>query len=218
MKVIAQNRKAYHDYFIEEKYEAGIKLVGSEIKSIRQGKISSKEWLKFETSVRSLEKFNIFFDDSAVVTISDIRAKCRKLAQEGKLDFVIIDYLQLIKGEDQRANRQEEVAKISRGLKQMARALRVPVLALSQLSRRVEEEKDKRPMLSHLRESGSIEQDADIVMFLYRDDYYKRDEESHTGIVELSIAKNRQGIAGRTLKYIFEPQHSRFKMYTEREE
>lgn len=186
---------------------------------IKTGSLTSREWQFLEGGMQSLSRLPIVFDDSSSVTVSDIRAKCRKLAQEGRLDFVVIDYLQLIKADDSRSgNRQEEVAKISRGLKQMARELKVPILALSQLSRDVEKREDKRPVLSDLRESGSIEQDADIVMFLYRNDYYERNSESKTGEVELSIAKNRQGAAGVTLKFRFDTEYSRFTVQTDREE
>ncbi|MBN2268897.1 MAG: replicative DNA helicase [Acholeplasmataceae bacterium] len=186
---------------------------------IKTGKLTSREWQFLEGGMQSLSRLPIVFDDSSSVTVSDIRAKCRKIAQQGRLDFVVIDYLQLIKADDSRSgNRQEEVAKISRGLKQMARELKVPILALSQLSRDVEKREDKRPILSDLRESGSIEQDADIVMFLYRNDYYERNAESKTGEVELSIAKNRQGAAGITLKFRFDTEFSRFTVQTEREE
>ncbi len=186
---------------------------------IKTGKLTSREWQFLEGGMQSLSRLPIVFDDSSSVTVSDIRAKCRKIAQQGRLDFVVIDYLQLIKADDSRSgNRQEEVAKISRGLKQMARELKVPILALSQLSRDVEKREDKRPILSDLRESGSIEQDADIVMFLYRNDYYERNTESKTGEVELSIAKNRQGAAGITLKFRFDTEYSRFTVQTEREE
>lgn len=178
---------------------------------LRSGYLDSNDWINLEAGKRSLEKLNIVFDDSAAVTVSDIRAKCRKLSQEGRLDFIIIDYLQLIKGDSKSGNRQEEVSRISRGLKQMARELAVPVLALSQLSRAVEQREDKRPILSDLRESGSIEQDADIVMFLYREDYYIRDEEKKTGDVAVNIAKNRQGQSGKDLYFKFDPSYSRFR-------
>ncbi|MBU0476335.1 MAG: DnaB-like helicase C-terminal domain-containing protein, partial [Bacteroidetes bacterium] len=183
---------------------------------IKTGHLTSREWQFLEGGMQSLAKLNIAFDDSAAVTVADIRAKCRKLSQEDKLDFVVIDYLQLIKGDDRSGNRQEEVAKISRGLKQMARELKVPVLALSQLSREVEKREDKRPVLADLRESGSIEQDADIVMFLYRKDYYERDEKNLTGEVDLSIAKNRQGIAGVSLHFMFDTAYSRFTAQADR--
>ena len=185
---------------------------------IKTGHLTSREWQFLEGGMQSLSKLKIMFDDSASVSVSDIRAKCRKLSQEGRLDFVVIDYLQLIKGDDRSGNRQEEVAKISRSLKQMARELKIPILALSQLSREVEKREDKRPLLADLRESGSIEQDADIVMFLYREDYYERKQENKTGDVELSIAKNRQGMAGVVLKYRFDTEFSRFTAQADREE
>jgi replicative DNA helicase len=185
---------------------------------IKTGHLTSREWQFLEGGMQSLAKLKIMFDDSASVSVADIRAKCRKLSQEGRLDFVVIDYLQLIKGDDRSGNRQEEVAKISRSLKQMARELKIPILALSQLSREVEKREDKRPLLADLRESGSIEQDADIVMFLYREDYYERKQENKTGEVELSIAKNRQGMAGVVLKYRFDTEFSRFAAQSDREE
>ena len=189
-----------------------------ENKKIKNGSLNSKEWQLLESGIQSLSKLQIHFDDSAAVTVADIRAKCRKLSQEGKLDFVVIDYLQLIKGDERSGNRQEEVARISRSLKQMARELKIPILALSQLSREVEKREDKRPVLADLRESGSIEQDADIVMFLYRQDYYERNESNKTNEVELSIAKNRQGAAGLRLYYRFDTEYSRFRVQSDRED
>lgn len=177
---------------------------------IKTGGLNSREWQFLEAGIQSLARLSIVFDDSAAVTVADIRAKCRKLAHENRLDFVVIDYLQLIKGDSRSGNRQEEVARISRSLKQMARELKVPVLALSQLSRDVEKRDDKRPVLADLRESGSIEQDADIVMFLYRPDYYKREADNDISDVELIIAKNRQGIAGVTRHFRFDTEYSRF--------
>ncbi len=185
---------------------------------IKTGHLTSREWQFLEGGMQSLSKLHIAFDDSAAVGVADIRAKCRKLAQEGKLDFVVIDYLQLIKGDERSGNRQEEVAKISRSLKQMARELKIPILALSQLSREVEKREDKRPVLADLRESGSIEQDADIVMFLYRNDYYVHNPENKTGEVELSIAKNRQGMAGIRLGFRFDTEFSRFTAQSDRDD
>jgi replicative DNA helicase len=189
-----------------------------ESKRIKNGTLNPKEWQLIESGIQSLSRLNIHFDDSAAVSVADIRAKCRKLSQEGKLDFVVIDYLQLIKGDERSGNRQEEVARISRSLKQMARELKIPILALSQLSREVEKREDKRPLLADLRESGSIEQDADIVMFLYRQDYYMRDESKNTNEVELNIAKNRQGAAGVRLFYRFDTEYSRFRVQSDRED
>ena len=177
---------------------------------IKTGNLTTKEWQYFESGMQSLNQLNVHFDDSGSVSVLDIRAKCRKLAQEKGLDFVVIDYLQLIKSDKRSGNRQEEVANISRSLKQMARELKIPVLALSQLSREVEKREDKKPILADLRESGSIEQDADIVMFLYRPDYYKKFDDGTTGEVELIIAKNRQGIAGVSRFFRFDTEYSRF--------
>lgn len=185
---------------------------------LKTGNLSTKEWQYFESGMQSLNQLNIHFDDSGAVSVLDIRAKCRKLAQEKGLDFVVIDYLQLIKSDSRSGNRQEEVANISRSLKQMARELKIPVMALSQLSREVEKREDKKPILADLRESGSIEQDADIVMFLYRSDYYKKSEDQNTGEVELIIAKNRQGIAGVSRFFRFDTEYSRFVAQENRSE
>lgn|SRR5690554_3202896 len=182
-------------------------IAGGKLKS---GNLDSDDWQNLRMTEQSLSLLNIVFDDSAAVSVSDIRAKCRKLKQERGLDLVVIDYLQLIKEEGRGGNRQEDVAKISRSLKQMARELKVPVLALSQLSRSLETRDDKRPVLSDLRESGSIEQDADIVLFLYRDDYYKKDEVEKDSGAELIVAKNRQGQSSIKLLFKFEPSYSRF--------
>ncbi|TVY12215.1 replicative DNA helicase [Candidatus Phytoplasma pini] len=156
---------------------------------------------------QQLQKLNIYFDDSSSVNILDIRTQCRQLKYKNKLDIIIIDYLQLIRKSNKNNqnnfyNRQEEVSDISQSLKQMARELKVPVIALSQLSREVEKREDKKPILSDLRDSGSIEQDADIVMFLYRKNYYAKEKDKREeikedlGYTELIISKNRQGATG----------------------
>ncbi len=164
---------------------------------IQSGNINSKEWLQIETAATMLAEKNIYFDDQSGTSISEVYAKCRQLAQEDKLDFVVIDYLQLLSGSgNYGGNRVSEVGEISRKLKNLARDLKVPVLALSQLSRGVENRQDKRPNMADLRESGSIEQDADIVMFMYRDDYYNKEESDKPGVVEVSLAKNRSGSTG----------------------
>ncbi len=160
---------------------------------IQSGNINSKEWQQIEYAAAMLGKKNIYFDDQSGTSISDVYAKCRQLSQEGKLDFVVIDYLQLLSGTgNYSGNRVTEVSEISRKLKNLARDLKVPVLALSQLSRGVENRQDKRPNMADLRESGSIEQDADIVMFMYRDDYYNEESDA-PGVVEIALAKNRSG-------------------------
>lgn len=184
---------------------------------IRSGRLSPKEWQYFEAGIGSLGKLNMYFNESGDVTIADIRAKCRKQSQSEGLDLIVIDYLQLIGSDKRRGNRQEEVSSISRSLKQLARELHVPVLALSQLSREVERREDKRPIMADLRESGSIEQDADIVMFLYCDDYYNKEKSLKPGIAELIISKNRQGISGNAIELIFERNISKFKNKLESE-
>ncbi|MDD2574867.1 MAG: replicative DNA helicase [Acholeplasmataceae bacterium] len=183
---------------------------------IKTGNLTSNEWDDINAATNSLNQLRIFFDDSSDVKVKDIRAKCRKLRQEGRLDFVIIDYLQLINESSSRGNRQEGVAEISRSLKQMARELKIPVLALSQLSRDLEKREDKTPVLADLRESGSIEQDADIVLFLYA----PRDETNTLigeDIIEVKIAKNRQGSLG-DFRLKFNKDQSKFYAITDREE
>jgi replicative DNA helicase len=164
---------------------------------LRQGNLNTQEWEKLQFAVSSLGGLNLYFDDSGTVKVTDLRSKCRKLSAEGKLDLVVVDYLQLLSGSPQNAgNRVQEVSEISRVLKEVARELKVPVVALSQLSRNVENRPDKHPVMADLRESGSIEQDADIVMFLYRDDYYTKEESTKKNVVDISIAKNRSGTIG----------------------
>ncbi|MBP5835993.1 replicative DNA helicase [Candidatus Phytoplasma meliae] len=166
-----------------------------EHKKIHLSRVNSNEKRLLEIAIYTMNKLNIYFDDSATVNILDIKAKCRKLKSQNKLDVVMIDYLQLIR-KTKKNNRQEEVAEISQSLKQMARELKIPVIALSQLSRDVEKREDKRPILADLRDSGSIEQDADIVMFLYREDYYQKDKKTSPGKTQIIVAKNRQGAIG----------------------
>jgi replicative DNA helicase len=135
-------------------------------------------------------------DDSAGLTVTEIRAKCRRLRRKPGLDLVVVDYLQLMSGSGQE-NRQQEIAMISRSLKNLARELHVPIIAMSQLNRGVESREDKRPRLGDLRESGAVEQDADVVMFIYRDEYYNPDKIESKGVAEIVIAKHRQGGVGR---------------------
>lgn len=165
-------------------------------KALRLGRLSERDWRKLMDSMDRLSKARIFMDDSGGLTVMDIRSRCRRLlSTERRLDLIVVDYLQLMRGSKSAKNadnREREISEISRGLKELAKELRVPVIALSQLSRAVEGRTDKRPMLSDLRESGSIEQDADLVTFIYRDDYYNKDSEDR-GIAELIVAKNRSG-------------------------
>lgn len=177
---------------------------------IRSGRLETDEdWEKLTMAISTLSEANIFIDDSPAITVADIRAKCRRLKVEKGLGLILIDYLQLIHGRGKSGdNRQQEVSEISRTLKAIARELEVPVIALSQLSRSVEQRQDKRPMMSDLRESGSIEQDADIVAFLYRDDYYNQESDQKDQI-EIIIAKQRNGPVG-TVQLGFRKQHNKF--------
>lgn len=176
---------------------------------LRTGSLTDEDWGKLTMAMGSLSNAGIFIDDTPGVRITDIRSKCRRLKQEHGLGMIMIDYLQLILGSGRSGeNRQQEVSEISRSLKQLARELQVPVIALSQLSRGVEQRQDKRPMMSDIRESGSIEQDADIVAFLYRDDYYDKESEDRN-IIEIIIAKQRNGPVG-TVKLAFVKEYNKF--------
>lgn len=166
--------------------------------SLQSGNINSRQWRQVEHAATLLSRLNIYFDDASSSNVGEVYTKCRQLKQEEKLDFVVVDYLQLLTGTgNYGGNRVVEVSEISRRLKNLARDLGVPVLALSQLSRNVESRTDKRPNMADLRESGSIEQDADIVMFMYRDDYYNPETTAAPNIVEIAIAKNRSGATGK---------------------
>ncbi|MFC0300400.1 replicative DNA helicase [Virgibacillus soli] len=176
---------------------------------MRSGQLESEDWGRLTMAMGSLSNAGIFIDDSAGIRVSEIRSKCRRLKQEHGLGMILIDYLQLIQGSaNSKDNRQQEVSEISRSLKALARELNIPVIALSQLSRGVEQRQDKRPMMSDLRESGSIEQDADIVGFLYRDDYYDKESEQQN-IIEIIIAKQRNGPVG-TVELAFVKEYNKF--------
>ncbi|QBX27239.1 replicative DNA helicase [Streptococcus phage Javan374] len=177
---------------------------------VRTGNLTESEWRRMISAQERLARGKIFIDDTAGVKISEIRSKAKRLAQENDgLGLIVIDYLQLIEGRG-RENRQQEVSEISRQLKILAKELKVPVIALSQLSRGVDQRNDKRPILSDLRESGSIEQDADIVAFLYREAYYKRDEqEEPDNVTELILEKNRHGSLG-TVQLFFLKEYAKF--------
>lgn len=177
---------------------------------VRTGNLTESEWRRMISAQERLARGKIFIDDTAGVKISEIRSKAKRLAQENDgLGLIVIDYLQLIEGRG-KENRQQEVSEISRQLKILAKELKVPVIALSQLSRGVDQRNDKRPILSDLRESGSIEQDADIVAFLYREAYYKRDEqEEPDNVTELILEKNRHGSLG-TVQLFFLKEYAKF--------
>ncbi|WP_232698029.1 replicative DNA helicase [Brevibacillus daliensis] len=175
---------------------------------MRSGALEEDDWQKLTMAIGTLAKAPVYIDDTPGITVQDIRAKCRRLQTEKGLGMILIDYLQLISGRGKGDNRQQEVSEISRTLKGIARELNVPVIALSQLSRSVEQRQDKRPMMSDIRESGSIEQDADIVAFLYRDDYYDKETEAKN-IIEIIIAKQRNGPTG-TVELVFLKEFNKF--------
>ena len=177
---------------------------------LRTGNLTDAEWESLIESAGVIGKSNLIIDDTPGITIADLRSKCRKYKLEYDLKLIIIDYLQLMSGSGGRSSdsRQQEISDISRSLKALARELQVPVIALSQLSRAVEQRPEHRPMLSDLRESGAIEQDADVVMFLYRDDYYNPDTEKK-GIAEVIIAKQRNGPIG-TIELVWLPDYTKF--------
>lgn len=193
---------------------------------LRTGQLTEQEWHNLIMAMGSLSNTSIFIDDTPGIKVSEIRARCRRLAQEkGNLGLILIDYLQLIEGSG-RESRQQEVSEISRQLKKLAKELKVPVIALSQLSRSVEQRQDKRPVLSDIRESGSIEQDADIVAFLYREDYYQRqgteedkneEEQSVNDVIEVIIEKNRNGARG-TVELLFKKEYNKFASISRRDD
>lgn len=188
-----------------------------ELEKMRTGKLDAEDWKKIGYSLGPLSKCPIFIDDNASINTMEMMSKLRKLKLERGLSLVIIDYLQLMEGRRKTESRQQEISEISRSLKIMAKELDVPVIALSQLSRAPEMRSDHRPVLSDLRESGAIEQDADMVIFLYRDDYYNEDSEKKN-IVEVIIAKHRNGSTG-TVELAWIPQYTKFgnRMFDERE-
>lgn len=175
---------------------------------LRTGQLNDQEWERLIESAGTIGKSKLIIDDTPGISIAELRSKCRKYKLEYDLSIIMIDYLQLMSGSGRSESRQQEISDISRSLKALARELNVPVIALSQLSRAVEQRPDHRPMLSDLRESGAIEQDADVVMFLYRDDYYNHDTEKK-GISEIIIAKQRNGPIG-TVELAWLPEYTKF--------
>ncbi len=177
---------------------------------LRVGDIRDNEWKDVIAGATIIGRSGLVIDDTASITVAEMKTKCRKQMMEGGLDLILVDYLQLMSAGSSRreAGRQQEISEISRSLKTLARELNVPVVALSQLSRAVEQRPDKRPMLSDLRESGAIEQDADLVMFIYRDDYYHPDTEERN-VAEIIIAKQRNGSVG-SLKLNWTPEYTKF--------
>ena len=175
--------------------------------SIRTGNLTDEDWSKLIEGAGVIGKSHLIIDDTPGISVTELRSKCRKFKMEHNLGIIIIDYLQLMTGSKHSESRQQEISDISRSLKAVARELNVPVVALSQLSRAVEQRPDHRPMLSDLRESGAIEQDADVVMFIYRDDYYNKDT-AKPNVAEIIIAKQRNGAIG-TIELAWLPQYTK---------
>ena len=176
---------------------------------LRTGTLTDEDWDAVVEGIGIIGNSTLTIDDTPGISISELRSKCRKKKLESGLDLVIIDYLQLMSGSSRRSeSRQQEISEISRSLKALARELNAPVIALSQLSRACETRTDHRPMLSDLRESGAIEQDADVVMFLYRDDYYNKDTDN-PNVAEVIIAKQRNGPIG-TINLVWMPEYTKF--------
>lgn len=194
------------------KEQLALKLLCSEAgvdnQRIRTGTLMDQDWPRLSHALGKLSDSAMFIDDTSGATVLDIRAKCRRIKSEHGLGLILIDYLQLMQGRAKTENRQQEVSEISRSLKSLARELNVPVIALSQLSRAVEQRADKKPTMSDLRESGSLEQDADIVAFLYREDYYNQ-ETDRKNITDLIIAKQRNGPVG-SVEFFFQKEFSKF--------
>lgn len=199
------------------------RFLGSEarvnLSDLRRGRIKENEWPKLAQAAGRISDAPLLIDDSGVLTVTEMRSKCRRVAREHNLGLVVVDYLQLMQGRASADSRVQEISEISRGLKALARELEIPVMALSQLNRSLESRTDKRPMLSDLRESGAIEQDADVIVFVYREEYYKRDETppDQIGVAEVIIGKQRNGPTG-ALRLMFHKEFTRFENLVEEHE
>ncbi|OGW39281.1 MAG: replicative DNA helicase [Nitrospirae bacterium RBG_13_39_12] len=185
--------------------------------SIRKGFIKKEDWHKLTSAASNLTGAPIFIDDSSSITVLELRAKARRLKMEHGLSLVIVDYLQLMRGKGSFERREQEISDISRSLKALAKELSVPVIAVSQLNRSVEQRRPPKPILADLRESGAIEQDADVILFLYRDEIYNKDNQAVKGLAEVDIAKQRNGPAGETIKLTFMSKCTRFMNRADRD-
>ena len=217
---VAKERKVVAFFSLEmTKEELVQRVLFSEAKvtsgDARKGQLGAEKWSRVVEAASKVNSLPLYFDDAPVITVTDIRAKSRRLKSSKGLDLIIVDYLQLMQSSSG-DNRQQEIAEISRNLKNLARELRVPILALSQLNRAAEAREDKRPRLGDLRESGAIEQDADIVMMLYRDDYYNPGTEI-PGVAEVNIVKNRSGQTGK-VELFFSKEFTQFSNYSKQEQ
>ncbi len=200
------------------KEQLGIRLLGFDARidatKLRTGNLRGKEWESLTDAANRLSELPIFIDDGSGVSVLEMKAKCRRMKRQNELSLVIVDYLQLIQGRKTAESRQLEMSEISRSLKAMAKDLHVPVIALSQLNRKVEDRPNKRPQLSDLRESGAIEQDADVIAFIYREEMYNPDSEEHRNVAEIIIGKQRNGPTG-IFKLTFRKELTAFADYTE---
>jgi replicative DNA helicase len=176
---------------------------------LRTGNLDDDDWTRLINTMSLISNYKIYIDDTPSVTLFEMMSKCRRLKIEKGLDLIVVDYLQLMSDGGRTDNRQQEISNISRGLKALARELDCPVLALSQLSRAPELRNDHRPVMSDLRESGAIEQDADVVMMLYRDEYYNKEESERKGITDIIITKQRNGPVG-TVELAWIGQYTKF--------
>ena len=196
--------------------QLGIRLLGFESRidatRLRTGRLKKHEWQELIDSADRLSEIPIFIDDSSAITVLEMKAKCRRLKKRGELGLVIVDYMQLIQGRRSAESRQLEMSEISRALKGLAKDLDIPVVALSQLNRKVEDRPNKRPQLADLRESGAIEQDADVIVFIYRDEFYNPQSEESQNIAEIIIGKQRNGPTG-SLKLTFLKELTRFENF-----
>nr|CRH07854.1 Replicative DNA helicase [Candidatus Magnetococcus massalia] len=224
---IAANAALHHNepvavFSLEmSKEQLAMRMLSSEARidaqGLRTGNISTDDYQKLTNAATLLSKAPIYIDDTPAISITALRAKARRLKRDKGLKLILVDYLQLMRGSTDTDNRVQEISQISQGLKAIAKEVSVPVIALSQLSRQVESRPDKRPILSDLRESGSIEQDADVVMFVFREEYYKREDPDLKGKAELIVAKQRNGPVG-IIKLAFQHQFTRFENFSNRQE
>ena len=179
--------------------------------NIRTGQLSEKEWDSLIESTETISRVPLFIDDNSNITVSELRSKCRKLKQTENIGLIIVDYLQLMNDSGQRReSRQQFISDVSRAFKGIARELNVPFIALAQLNRAVDSRPDHKPVLADLRESGSIEQDADVVMFIYRDDYYNKEDSKKPGVADINIAKQRNGSVG-PVELLWQAQYTKFQ-------
>lgn len=198
--------------------QLGMRMISSlgrvELQKLRTGRLAEQDWPRITSAITLLnQKRNVYIDDTPALTPTDLRARCRRLAREHGLSLVVIDYLQLMQGSSPGDNRTAEISEISRSLKALAKELQIPVIALSQLNRSLEQRPDKRPVMSDLRESGAIEQDADVIMFIYRDEVYNPDDEASKGRAEILIRKQRNGPIG-AVNLTFLGRYTRFENYS----